>query len=127
MIRQIALPTCTLAGDTGSAAGTATSVYPVVGELLAVKLIYTGGTSTEDVTVSTVAGSATLLAVANNQTSGWYYPRVQACNNTAGSALTLEGTEIYPVCQAFVDYVQVVVAQGGTAANTVDTILVVRD
>jgi len=126
MIREIDLPTCTLAGETGSAAGTATSTFPIAGELLAVKLIYGGGTSTEDVTVSTVAGTATLLAVADNETSGWYYPRVQAHNNTAGSALTLEGTEIYPVCQAFADYVQVVVAQGGTAANTVDVKLVMR-
>jgi len=127
MIRQIDLPTCTLAGVTGSAAGTATSGAPIFGELLAARIVYTGGTSTEDVTISTVGGSATLLAVANNETSGWYYPRVQACNNTAGSALTLEGTAIYPVCQAFEDYVKVVVAQGGTAANTVDVTLVVRN
>jgi hypothetical protein len=126
MIRQISLPTCTLAGESGAAAGTATSFYPIAGELLAVHIVYTGGTSTEDVTISTVGGGATLLAVANNEDDAWYYPRIQACNNTAGSALTLEGNEIYPVCQAFEDYVQVVVAQGGTAANTVDVDLVMR-
>ena len=126
MIRQISLPTLTLAGATGSAAGTVTSIAPISGELLAARIVYTGGTSTEDVTISTVGGGATLLAVANNETSGWYYPRVQACNNTAGSALTLDGTEIYPVCQAFEDYVKVVVAEGGTAGNTVDVSLVMR-
>ena len=126
MIRQIDLPTCTLAGVTGSAAGTATSVAPIFGELLAARVVYSGGTSTEDVTISTVGGSITLLAVANNQTSGWYYPRAQAHNNTAGSALTLDGTEIYPVCIPVADYVKVVVAQGGTAANTVAVSLVVR-
>lgn len=124
-IRQYNLPTCTLAGATGSAAGTAISQFPISGELLAVYVNYTGGTSTEDVTISTVNGGVTLLALSNNQTDGWYYPRVQA-HNTSGSALTLAGSEPLVAPLAFDDYVQVVVAEGGTAANTVDVSLVMR-
>lgn len=125
MIRQIALPTCTLAGATGSAAGTATSDYPIVGELLAARIVYSGGTSTEDVTISTVGDSLTLLVVANNQTSGWYYPRAQI-HNTSGSALTLDGTQAYVAPIPIVDYVRAVVAEGGTAGNTVAVTLKVR-
>jgi hypothetical protein len=126
MIRQIALPTCTLVGTTGSAAGTAVSSYPIVGELLAAHIIYAGGTSTEDVVVSTTAGSITLLSLANNETTGWYFPRGTACN-IYGGTLSLEGNQPQTVCIPICDYVQAVVAAGGTAGNTVDVSLVIRE
>lgn len=125
MIRQIDIPTCTLAGVTGSAAGTATSIAPIVGELLAARIVYSGGTSTEDVTLSTVGGGLTLLQLANNQTSGWYFPRGTAHSNLGGT-LSLEGNQPLVVEMPICDYVQVVVAQGGTAGNTVSASLVVR-
>ena len=125
-IRQITLPTCTLAGVTGSAAGTATSVAPITGELLAARIVYSGGTSTEDVTISTVGGSMTLLQLSNNQTSGWYFPRGTAHSNLGGT-LSLEGNQPLMVEMPLCDYVQVVVAEGGTAGNTVTASLVVRN
>lgn len=106
MIRQIALPTCTLAGVTGSAAGTATTTHPIAAEVLAVYVNYTGGTATEDVVVQTQNTGQTILTLSNNQTDGWYY--------------------VTDAPIPVVDYVQTVVAQGGTAGNTVDVSLVVR-
>ena len=107
MIRQIDLPTCTLAGSTGSAAGTATSSKPIAGEVLAVYVNYTGGTATEDVTVQTQYTGQTILTLTNNQTDGWYY--------VVNSPIPI------------VDYVQTIVSQGGTAGNTVDVSIVIRD
>ena len=125
MIRQIDLPTCTLAGATGSAAGTATSVAPIAGELLGVYVNYTGGTSTEDLFITTVKGGQTILQLYNTQTDGWYYPRI-GVHTYGGTALSYADGYVQAAPLAIVDYVQAVVAAGGTAGNTVDVALVVR-
>jgi hypothetical protein len=125
MIRQIELPTVTLAGDVGAAAGTAVSYAPIAGEVMGVHVAYTGGTTTENLVVSTVDGAQTVLQLYANQTSGWHYPRVQTCS-FGGTALeygtNFAQTAPLPVC----DYVQAVVSSGGTAGNTVAVSLLIE-
>jgi hypothetical protein len=78
----------TTTGTTGSATGTGTtSAYS--GLLLGVKLDYhASAPNTTDVTLSEAGGgSRTLLTVSNNNTSGAYYPTVEA-QDTAGAAVS---------------------------------------
>jgi hypothetical protein len=125
MIRQIDLPTVTLAGNVGAAAGTAVSYAPIAGEVMGVHVLYVGGTSTENLVVSTVDGAQTVLQLYANQTDGWHYPRV-AVQTYGGTALEYANgyaqTAPLPIC----DYVQAVVDSGGTAGNTVAVSLLIE-
>lgn len=125
MFRQVDLPTLTLAGSLGAAAGTTTSTAPVCGELLAVRLQHTGSTATMTTTVSTVAGAMTLLSVGAGS-SGWWFPRAQLCTN-GGTALAYDAAGSAQVAtMPIVDYVKAVVANGGTAGNTLAVSLLIN-
>jgi hypothetical protein len=80
--------TLTVSGTTA----TATSTRPIMGELYAVGVEYASGTNaTTDLTLKVVGNDGMpdlpLLTVADNATSGWYYPRGAAVN-TSNSAIT---------------------------------------
>lgn len=80
----------TVTGANGAATGT-TKSRPIMGRLLGVHIDYTSQPITADVTVATAGAGVpalTLLAVANNATDGWYFPRV-AIHTTAGAAQTI--------------------------------------
>lgn len=123
-MRNIVLPTCTLAGAVGSAVGTVTTYEPVVGSVVGVQVTYTGGTSTENLVVSTLAGSQTVLQLYGNATSGWWYPRVQT-HSYGGTALEFAVGYAQTIPLPVLDYVRAVVSSGGTPGNTVDVTLLV--
>lgn len=110
--------TATASGSAGSATGTGTSSAPIMGELLAVHLDYTGLPATTDVTLAHVTPARTLLTVTNNVTDGWYTPRSPAVD-TANTAITNSFTEI-----PLAGYVTVSIAQGDAAGTVVATLLV---
>ena len=126
MIRQYTFSQLTAAGSAGSAVGTVTSTFPLMGHIEAIRLDYGGTAATTDVTVATAhAPTTTLLTASNGTTDAWYYPRVQICD-TNGSALTLDGimasvTPI-PVC----DQVRVTVAQANSG-DTVDVVVLYEE
>lgn len=117
MATQFRRVTVTTTGANGSAAGTATTLRPIEGLLLAIHIDYAAGdAATADVTIATTGTSypaQTLLVRSDSKTDGWFYPRVAACD-AAAAALT--AYEVIPIA----DYVSVTVAQGnaGTVVAT---------
>ncbi len=104
---------------TSTGNGTVTSERPLNGYLVAVYVTYavTPNAAT-DVTVQTANVPAkTLLTVTNSATNGWHYPR-EVVDDTAGTAVTYDGTnEIY--CKMPVDdVISFTVAQGDADQQT---------
>jgi hypothetical protein len=97
MIRSVQ-QSITVAGTAGSATGSGTLGYPLSGLLHAVHYDFTGAAATADTTTTVVAATGsnpalTILTLTDNNTTGFFYPRIQVCGVT-GSALTLDGTRI---------------------------------
>lgn len=116
--------TVTTAGSNGSASGNAQTTHIASGRIVAVHLDYTNQPSTTDVTITTPnAPVATILTVNNNNTDGWYYPRVQV-QGTTGTGLTYNGTQTVNESIPVDDYIKVAVAQGDDAGTVVATFLV---
>lgn len=108
----------TTTGSAGAAAGTGTSDNVITGYLEAIQVDYTSQPATTDVTVAEAQAPArTLLALTNNNTDAVKYPRVQV-HDTAGTALTLDGTRAN-VTRIYLSGVRVTVtvAQGDAATN----------
>lgn len=110
--------TATASGSAGSATGSGTSSEPIMGELLAVYLDYTGLPATTDVTLAHIGPARTLLTVSNNATDGWYTPRAPAVD-TANTAITNSFTELPLAGQ-----VSVSIAQGDPAGTVQATLFV---
>lgn len=98
MIRRVTIEVTTI-GSNGSAAGN-TDSPEIRGEILAVHLDYTGQPNTTDVTLKMASPDQTILTKADNNSDGWFYPRV-AVQDNAGAGVTYDGTneiyEPYPV------------------------------
>lgn len=111
---QITVP---VAGSNGSAAGSATSTFPIYGQLVGIHLDHTTGAATADVTVTTGSPPQTLLVVTDSTTDGWYYPRAQI-HTAAAAAISAQYTPF-----TIAGYVTVAVAQSN-AGSVVATLLV---
>lgn len=110
----------TVAGNAGSASGSAKSGKPVSGILLGVYVDYVSQPATCDVTIATESAPVkTLLTLTNANTDGWFYPRYLA----HGSTGTVSTTDL--VYHPVNDYVVVTVAQGD--AGSVNVYLVYAD
>lgn len=83
----------TTTGAAGSAAGTGTTEAGVRGFIESIQVDYhASAPATTDVTIAEASNMArTLLTLTNNATDKIVYPRVQV-HDTAGAALTLDGT-----------------------------------
>lgn len=124
MTRIYKFPTITTVGADGSAAGTATTEYPIAGEIKSVHIDYANQPATTDVTIATThAPVLTILTVADNNTDGWYHPR-HLIQDAAGADVT----GLYD-CVYVNDYVKVTVAQadGAGGDETVTVTLVYED
>jgi len=89
----------TTTGTAGSASGSESSIR-CTGRVYAVYLAYhASAPATTDVTLA-MAGtpSESILTIANNATSGWYYPRRPVCLND-GTALAYDG--VHKVCEPY--------------------------
>lgn len=119
MIRTLKIPTIT--GNNTDA-----TERPMAGRLIAVYLQYliTPNAAT-DVVIETVGSPVkTLLAVTNNGTTGWYYPR-EIIQDTVGANVTYDGTNEVYECMPVSDYVKATVAQGD-ADQTLDVWLLLE-
>lgn len=79
----------TTIGSAGSASGSSSVPVPL-GELVAVHVnFHSSAPSTSDTTITAPNNplAVTLLTLTNNNTDGWFYPKVQNHDNT-GSAVT---------------------------------------
>lgn len=84
----------TTTGSDGSATGTGYSLYPILGEVLAVYVDYSADApNTTDIDVTTEsdddAPASVLVDKDNSNTDAWYYPRVQG-TSTAGVGISGE-------------------------------------
>lgn len=125
-IRRVKIPTITTVGANGSAAATVYSGAPLVGRILALYIDFTNQPATTDVTITTnEAPVQTIYAKTDANTDGWFYPRVPM-TDTAGAAVTYDGThaiyESIPVC----DILKVVVAQGDSN-KTIDITVIYEE
>ena len=104
---------------TSTGNGTVVSDRPLNGYLVAVYVDYevTPNAAT-DVTVQTAnAPVKTMLTVTNSATDAWHYPR-EVIDDTAGTAVTFDGTnEIYQMIPVD-DHVSFTVAQGDADQQT---------
>lgn len=119
----------TTTGAAGSATGDTTSAIVLRGKLHAVYLDYNASApgATTDVAISQAqAPSATLLTVTNNATDGWYFPRQQVCD-TAGAALTYDGSEAVSEPLPVDGKLTVAVAQSNALAPCVTAYLYIED
>lgn len=114
------------AGSDGSATNNATSTIVISGEIAAVYVKYNDSPpgATTDVTI---AGAGTpsmpVLTLTDAATDGWFYPKAIA-HDTAGTAVTFDGTnEIYTKIP-FHDRVKVTIA-GANANDNADVWLMV--
>lgn len=129
MTRIYKFPVITTVGADGSAAGTATTEYPIAGEIKSVHIDYANQPATTDVTIATVhAPVLTILTVADNNTDGWYHPR-HILQDAAGATITYDGTNEVYGCVYVNDYIKVTVAQadGAGGDETVTVTLVYED
>ena len=129
MTRIYKFPVITTVGADGSAAGTATTEYPIAGEIKSIHIDYANQPATTDVTIATVhAPVLTILTVADNNTDGWFHPR-HILQDAAGVTITYDGTNEVYGCVYVNDYVKVTVAQGDGAGGdeTVTVTLVYED
>jgi hypothetical protein len=126
MIRRVKIPTITLVGVDGSAVGTGYS-QPIAGRILAVHVNHSsGGGTTTDVTLATnEAPVQTILAKVDSATDAWYYPRI-AVHDTAGAAVTYDGTRPIYEPQPVADIVKATIAQGDSA-ETVDITIIYEE
>jgi len=111
----------TTTGTAGSASGNESSIR-CTGRVYAVYLAYhASAPATTDVTLA-MAGtpSESILTIANNATSGWYYPRRPVCLND-GTALAYDIGGSQKVCEpyAVVDRLKLSVAQSDALTDCV--------
>lgn len=111
MVRTYRFDLITTSGADGSATGTATSTYPITGEIKSVHVDYTNQPGTTDVTIATMhAPVITLLTLTDNAADGLWHPRA-ILHDAAGAAVTYDGTNELYGCFVIDDYVKVTVAQ----------------
>lgn len=116
-IRTLKLPTITLTGAAGSGAGAGTTVSPINGLLLSIKVVQ-GNTphANTDIAITMTQGTTTrtlLTLTDNNTASAWYNVR-EIADDTVGADITGNYVNI-----PLDGYITVTVAQGGEA-STVD-------
>lgn len=117
----------TPAGAAGSATVAQDSPAPINGELVGIYMDYASQPSSTDVVFATKGAPVkTLLTLTNVNADGWYYPRAQV-HDTAGAALTLDGTRANVARIPLDDYVTMTVSQGDPVANGVTAYLLVDD
>lgn len=112
------------AGTDGSATGSGRTEFAHAGRLLAVHLDYSAGQpGTTDVTIKEKeTPQQTMLNIANNNTDGWYYPRV-VVHDVAGADVTYDGTnEIYELFP-FAGVLEISVAEADDAETVEVTII----
>ncbi len=111
----------TVAGADGAAAGSTTTGTAIRGYFLGAYVTYTSQPNTTDVTVATPGNThpaVTLLTLTNANTNGWKYSRAQV-HDTAGAALTLDGTRANVEKIPITDQITVTVAQGNAGSVVV--------
>lgn len=117
-------------GSAGSATANASSTKLISGAVLGVYVKYNDSPpATTDVTIKTVgtspaAPSLTFLTLTDANTSGYFYPRVQV-HDTAGAALTYDGTRAQVIPPIIHDLVNITIAQAN-AADSVDVWLILQ-
>ena len=109
------------------------SSHKISGKIHAVYVKYNDSPpgATTDVTVTTLGASPsvpaiTILALTDTATNALKYPRVQV-HDTAGSALTMDGTRILTDKIAVDDCIKVTIAQANAADNVDVWICLERD
>lgn len=115
-------------GNAGVATANATSAARVGGRVAA---IYIKGNdsppNTTDITIATAgthAPAITLLTITNYTADAWYFPRV-AVHDTAGVALTLDGTHAATDLIPIDDLIKVTIAQAN-AADSIDVTIILE-
>lgn len=126
-IRTEVLPTITAVGTAGTTAtGTQASTHTLNGRLVAIKVVQ-GNTphANTDITITCTDGVTTwtLLALVNNNTASAVYYPLAAASDAAGAAITFDGTRPIYVPMVLSGNVTGVVAQGGSAATCVITVI----
>jgi hypothetical protein len=105
-------------GGAGVATNNQTSTVIVHGKVLAIDVVYLDSPpATTDVTVATSGSrcpAKTLLTLTDGNTDVTKYPRAQV-HNTAGTALTYDGTRVVAEPIPVDDYVKVTIAQADAA------------
>ena len=106
-----------------TATGSATTSYPIFGEILKVHLdFHASAPATTDTTIITAtAPQETILIVTNSATDGFFYPRAGAVNSNNG-AITDSA-----VPRAIADKVTVSVAQSDALTGCVAATIWYRD
>ena len=120
-------------GQTAAGAGTATSAWPISGEVVEVRMDAAGtiiASGTADFTITRSNDGGTILSAANQTAPFEYHPRRAVHSDSAGTTAYAAGAG--PVYDAGggipVDgYVQVVWAQGNPAAGTATLWVYVRE
>lgn len=118
-IQQVQI-SVTASGSAGAATGTATQ--KLTGKILSVHVNYaTAAPAGTDVQLEQVSPAKVFLDIDDNNTDGWYNPRVYA-QDTAGADLTFDGTNEIPILIDVYDQVKATVAQANNGDVTVFTI-----
>jgi hypothetical protein len=119
--------TAACVGANGSAAGTVTTEFPIIGTIRAIHIDHSAsGAATTDVVIATVnTPSIAILTVTDNATDGWYHPSVMLHDNAA-AAVTYDGTNEIYVPVSVVDAIKVTVAQANSAQTVTVTIIYER-
>lgn len=105
-------------GSSGSASGSGSA--RLTGKIHSIHIQYPDGApATTDITISQSSPAKTILAVSDNNTSGWYYPRAGADKAADGGNMTYDGTNEIAVPVDVVDQVTAQVAQTDPGTFTI--------